>query len=264
MQELTEQYEQNKKDLYEQLDQKDQSLSEVYQQLNDAQKELQNQQDAVVQAENAIREYRAKMRNTELEIIQYKERYEQNEEETMQIKADMQSIIGYKNELELLIDEQTANIAVCSKKILTLEETLRHKEQEQDKNDGLIRRMTESNNETKKKLLQAEVKIRQLTQATIKDLKLKLKERQNEVEVLKEMVKSSTNSLKAKDLDNQRLSKRIQRLEKLVEINRNFEAPASRLKGYGDMQNQDEGFGDTDNSGGQGFNFNEQVNQELI
>jgi hypothetical protein len=57
----------------------------------------------------------------------------------------------------------------------------------------------------KKKLAQAEVKIRQLTQATIKDLKRKMKEKQNEIEVLKEMVKSSSGSLKAKDIDNQRL-----------------------------------------------------------
>jgi len=54
----------------------------------------------------------------------------------------------------------------------------------------------------KKKLMQAEVKIRQLTQATVKDLKRKVKEKQNEIEVLKEMVKSTSGSLKAKDIDN--------------------------------------------------------------
>lgn len=54
----------------------------------------------------------------------------------------------------------------------------------------------------------------------------------------------------------------MQRLEKLIEINKNFEGPPSRLKGYGDMQD-DGGFGDTGLSG-QGFNLNEQVNQELM
>lgn len=137
----------------------------------------------------------------------------------------MQSIIGYKNELELLIDEQTANIAVSSKKVVSLEDTLRKKDQELDKNNGVIRRMTESSNEIKKKLMQAEVKIRQLTQATIKGLKIKLKEKTNECEVLKEMIKSSTGTLKAKDIDNQRLSKQINRLQKLVEVNKNFEPP---------------------------------------
>ena len=45
--------------------------------------------------------------------------------------------------------------------------------------------------DSRKKLLQAEVKIRQLTQATLKDLKNKVKEKDAEIEVLKEMVKSS-------------------------------------------------------------------------
>ncbi len=57
----------------------------------------------------------------------------------------------------------------------------------------------------------------------MKDLKIKVKEKQNEIEVLKEMVKSSSNSLKAKDMDISRLNKRIARLEKLVEINKNLD-----------------------------------------
>ena len=52
--------------------------------------------------------------------------------------------------------------------------------------------MTKSTDDIKRKLLQAEVKIRQLTQATLKDMKKKLKDRDAEIEVLKEMVKSAT------------------------------------------------------------------------
>ena len=174
------------------------------------------------------------MRDIDQENQHYKERYDQNEEEMLQMKQDMQSIIGYKNELEVLIDDQTANIAVSSKKTQTLEDTLRRKEQDNDKRDSILRRMEETLAETKKKLMQAEVKIRQLTQATLKDLKSKLKEKVNEVEVLKEMVKSSTNSLKAKDIDNQRLNKRVNRLEKLVEVSKNYENNSRMQKNYED------------------------------
>ena len=90
-----------------------------------------------------------------------------------------------------------------------MEDSIRFKDSEIDKKDGVIRRLTDSEAVLKKKLMQAEVKIRQLTQATIKDLKLQIKQKQNEIEVLKEMVKASSNSLKTKDLDNQRLNKRI-------------------------------------------------------
>lgn len=163
------------------------------------------------------------MRKIDEENQAYQERYEQNEEETAQIKQDMQQILSYKNDLELLIDEQSQNISVTSKRILALEESLRFKDSEIDKKDGVLRRLNESAAETKKKLMQAEVKIRQLTQATIKDLKLKIKDKQNEINVLKEMVKSSSQSLKAKDIDIQRLEKRNKRLEKLNEINKNLD-----------------------------------------
>jgi len=44
-----------------------------------------------------------------------------------------------------------------------MEESIRHKEAEIDQKDGVIRRLTDSAAEVKKKLMQAEVKIRQLT-----------------------------------------------------------------------------------------------------
>jgi hypothetical protein len=44
-----------------------------------------------------------------------------------------------------------------------MEESLRFKDSEIDKKDGVLRRLNESAAETKKKLMQAEVKIRQLT-----------------------------------------------------------------------------------------------------
>lgn len=109
---------------------------------------------------------------------------------------------------------------MSGKRLGGLEESLRYKDEELENKEGVLRRLNESTAETKKKLLQAEVKIRQLTQATVKDLKIKVKQKQDEIDVLKEMVKSSSNSLKAKDMDISRMNKRIQRLEKLVEINK--------------------------------------------
>jgi hypothetical protein len=43
----------------------------------------------------------------------------------------------------------------------------------------------------------------------MKDMKGKLKERSNEIEVLKEMVKSANMQAKAKDIDISRLTKRL-------------------------------------------------------
>ncbi len=82
-----------------------------------------------------------------------------------------------------------------------LEETLRFKESDLEKKENLLRRMTAGTDETKKKLVQAEMKLRQITQTTLKDMKLKFKDKLNEIEVLKEMVKSANKQAKAKDID---------------------------------------------------------------
>jgi len=47
-----------------------------------------------------------------------------------------------------------------------------------------------------------------------------MKEMSSEIDVLKEMVKSATKQAKAKDIDIQRLTKKIQRLEKLTDMSR--------------------------------------------
>jgi len=77
-----------------------------------------------------------------------------------QIKEDMQQVLSYKNDLELLIEEQSQNIGVNSKRIVAMEDSLRFKDSEIDKKEAILRRTTESAAESKKKLMQAEVKIR--------------------------------------------------------------------------------------------------------
>jgi len=83
----------------------------------------------------------------------YEERYGQNEEEVTTMKQDMQSLLGYKNELELLVEEQSQNISVTSKRIVASEESLRYKENELDQKEGVLRRTIESSAEMKKKLM---------------------------------------------------------------------------------------------------------------
>lgn len=110
-----------------------------------------------------------------------------------------------------------------------MEEQLRQKQNEMDNMEATLRRANESAADLKKKLLQAEVKNRQLTGATVKDLKMSVKQKQSEIDVLKEMVRATSNQLKSKDNDISNLHERVQILEKLVEINQN-------LKGLGYTQ----------------------------
>ena len=68
----------------------------------------------------------------EEENLAYEERFTQNEEEIRQIKEDMQQVLSYKNDLELLIEEQSQNIGVNSKRIVAMEDSLRFKDSEID------------------------------------------------------------------------------------------------------------------------------------
>ena len=69
----------------------------------------------------AIREYRAKMRQMEQEMTEYQDRYVRNEEEMGQIKMDMKTVLQYKNDLEILIEDQTKSIEISSKKLINME-----------------------------------------------------------------------------------------------------------------------------------------------
>jgi hypothetical protein len=54
-------------------------------------------------------------------------------EECEQIKGDFLQILNFKNELEVLIEEQTQHMEMKNKKNHMLEETLRFKESELEK-----------------------------------------------------------------------------------------------------------------------------------
>ena len=170
------------------------------------------------EAEDAVKDYRARNQDLEDEYQQMQQRMQENQEEIDQIKADFEAVLNFKNELEVLIEEQTQHIEAKNKRMAMIEDTLRFKESELEKKESILRRMTQGADETKKRLSQAEMKLRQVTSTTLRDLKTKLKDKLNEIEVLKEMVKSSNKQAKAKDIDIQRLMKRIQRLEKMTEL----------------------------------------------
>lgn len=60
------------------------------------------------------------------------------------------------------------------------------------------------------------------------------------------MVKISSNSLKVKDLDMARINKRCQRLEKLVEINKNYDKTGGKdYRNIDDIDDNDDSIEDS-------------------
>jgi hypothetical protein len=66
----------------------------------------------------------------------------------------------------------------------------------------------------------------------LRDLKIKLKDKGQEIDVLKEMVRSANTHSKAKEIDVTRLTKKIQRLEKLIESNKGLIGGGNERKVY--------------------------------
>jgi chromosome segregation ATPase len=188
---------------------KDASLQDAWQMASERELEISKITAQLREAEDIAREYQNRGVNAQ--------RMQEALEECEQIKGDFLQIMNFKNELEILVEEQTQHIEMKNKKLQVMEETLRFKDGELEKKDSLLRKMSPAMDEMKKKLTQAEMKLRQITQTTLRDMKVKAKDQLNEIEVLKEMVKSATKAAKAKDIDIQRLTKKLQRLEKLID-----------------------------------------------
>lgn len=94
------------------------------------------------EAEEALKEYRARGLALEEEVQLSQQREQEAAEELEQIKADFEAVISFKNELELLIEEQTQHVDQRNKRLAAVEETLRFREQELEKKEGLLRRVS--------------------------------------------------------------------------------------------------------------------------
>lgn len=224
---LREQHEKQVQSLQQRVEAKDQSLGDAWQLASDREVELSKAAAQLQDATDALKEHRAKTQGLHEQAQADRLQCEEAVQEAEQIKGDFLQLLNFKNELEVLIEEQTHHLEQKNKKFAHLEETLRFKDAELEKKDSLLRRVTAASDEMKRKLSQAEMKLRQVTQTTLRDNKAKLKDQQNEIEVLKEMVKSATTQAKAKDIDIQRLHKKMQRLEKLTEMSRGMPLPAA-------------------------------------
>lgn len=77
-----------------------------------------------------------------------------------ELKVDMQSLLNYKQDLENVVEEQTLMIEQRNKKFASVEEKLLGKEMQIEQAESAVRRMQQMNDESRKKILAAEVKIK--------------------------------------------------------------------------------------------------------
>ena len=143
-------------------------------------------------SENALRKMKGRVIELEGERDSLGATMAQHEGTVKQMKEEIDALLDFKNELEILIDSQNEQIMKRNQKNKHLEELLVTREEELEKKDRLLKRITSSADETKKKLMTAEQKLKHLSANVLKDLRNTLREKENELQVLKDMLKSST------------------------------------------------------------------------
>eukprot|EP00345_Euplotes_harpa_P002134 CAMPEP_0168324518 /NCGR_PEP_ID=MMETSP0213-20121227/4135_1 /TAXON_ID=151035 /ORGANISM="Euplotes harpa, Strain FSP1.4" /LENGTH=618 /DNA_ID=CAMNT_0008326817 /DNA_START=6 /DNA_END=1866 /DNA_ORIENTATION=+ len=229
---LTEEMEAMKTDLFGLQSKND----EIYQQNSE---EFQKMRDEIIQKahvidqlENTNRQLEVRTKKAEGEareaLLELQQIQDQNEErddkfgdqdeQIAQMHEDMQRLLEFKNELEALIEEQNKDIEDKTKKLNSLLGEINHKNDEIANMSGYIKNLEKQNKEMKTKLNQLTLKLNQLKQGKIAELQKKIKELTSEADILKEMVKSSKNEIRSKEISIKKYQKRLMSLERISKI----------------------------------------------
>ena len=94
------------------------------------------------------------------------------------------------------------------------EEEMMAKDAEIENKARVLERMMQANEDLKKENQKISLKLRQIQTTQIKDLQKRMRDKDSEIEVLKEMLRSSQLQSKSKDNEIQRLQKKINRMTK--------------------------------------------------
>lgn len=194
-----------KSELYELQNQNDKGKQLESQNVFTLQSEVREKNDYIDVLENTNRELEVKLQKSEDEtrqaMIELRQNQEHNDEiagkfgdqdeQIGQMHEDMQRLLEFKNELEALIEEQNKDIEEKTQKINYLVEDMETKTNELEAKDKYIKNIEKQVKEYKSKYVTTNSKLSKLKQGKITELQKKIRDKESEIQVLKEMVKSS-------------------------------------------------------------------------
>ena len=179
-------------------------------------------QDLIIRSEKAEEETRAAVQELQELQDQNLANGENNpadkDEQIVQMHEDMQRLLDFKNELEALIEEQNKDIEEKSEKINAAMNEVNIYKNEAEKNDNYIKNIEKQLKDYKIKVNSVTSKLNRLKGGKIAELQKKNRDLSSELEMLKEMMKSSKNELRSKDISIKKFKKRLTSLEKISKI----------------------------------------------
>lgn len=93
--------------MLEKIQEKDSSLEQTVKALNDASSTNNELREDIEQAEEAIMVYRGRIKELQSEMEVLGQKNHSSEQLMFELKEDMMKLLQYKNDLEVVIEEQT-------------------------------------------------------------------------------------------------------------------------------------------------------------
>jgi len=168
--------------------------------------------------QNDARDARNELQHNQERNEEIEGKFGDQDEQIAQMHEDMQRLLEFKNELEALIEEQNKDIEEKTQKINFLVEDLETKSHDLEGKDAYIKNLEKQAKEFKHKYSSANTKLSKLKQGKVTELQKKIRDQASEIEILKEMVKSTKNEIKAKEISISKYKKRMTSLEKIAKI----------------------------------------------
>jgi len=149
------------------------------------------------------------------------------------MKKDMQKLIEFKNELEILVDQQNTEIGRKSEEMGQLQKELKtHVNQIAHMNEYILDLEKQAKSD-EHKFRQAEVRLKKMKKGGNVEMTKKIRDQQNQINILKDMVSGSKKELKTKVINIDKMKKRLNSLEKIGQIHYSLHSGMDSVKSKG-------------------------------
>lgn len=138
-----------------------------------------------------------------------KERMEQQHTREKEMREEIEILITQCKDLQGKLKSKEEQYVKQAGSIEQLEIVIQQKEAETQKREGYLARVLQQLDAKKNELRSAQLKIRQISKTIVADLNKKLEERENEMKLMKEMIKGHHMEIETKMKDITRLNKKI-------------------------------------------------------
>eukprot|EP00347_Sterkiella_histriomuscorum_P021852 403332543 len=131
-----------------------------------------------------------------------------------EMKSQIKQLTSEKDDIDKEHQKKKQKLNLLQQQVTVFEEERHKKDAEIENKSKVLERMISANEDLKKENQKLGLKLRQIQTTQIKDMQKKLRDKDSELEVLKEMIRSAQLQNKGKDNEIQRMQKKINRMIK--------------------------------------------------